>query len=62
MYLRPVGDGGVLYLALGHCNRPFDSARPGQLQPDLRGPWEMPVYKELVRRGIAWAAKRESDF
>jgi uncharacterized protein len=23
MYRRRVGDGGVLYLALGHCNRPF---------------------------------------
>lgn len=61
MYLRPVGAGGVLYMALGHCNRPFDTARPGMVAPDLRGPWEMPVYKELVRRGIAWAAKREGD-
>jgi len=26
MYRRMVGDGGVLYLALGHCNRPFDKA------------------------------------
>src|SRR5438874_7251100 len=34
MYLRPAGEGGVLYLALGHCNRPFDSARAGQMQPD----------------------------
>jgi type 1 glutamine amidotransferase len=29
--------------------------------PDLRGPWEMPVYKELIRRGIAWAARRDYD-
>jgi type 1 glutamine amidotransferase len=61
MYLRPVGAGGVLYMALGHCNRPFDTARPGMVAPDLRGPWEMPVYKELIRRGVAWAAKRESE-
>jgi uncharacterized protein len=59
MYLRPVGAGGVLYMALGHANRPFDTPRPDALQPDRRGPWEMTVYKELVRRGIAWAAKRE---
>ena len=28
MYRRKVGDGGVLYLALGHCNRPFDKPAP----------------------------------
>jgi uncharacterized protein len=59
MYRHRVGEGEVLYLALGHCNRPFDSPRPGMLQPDRRGPWEMPVYKELIRRGVAWAARRE---
>jgi uncharacterized protein len=59
MYHRQAGEGGVLYLALGHCNRPYDSPRAGVLQPDLRGPWELPVYKELIRRGVAWAARRE---
>ncbi|HEY7467663.1 MAG TPA: ThuA domain-containing protein [Dehalococcoidia bacterium] len=58
MYRRSVGDGGVLYLALGHCNRPFDVPPSGQLQPDRRGPWGMAAYQELVRRGIAWAARR----
>ena len=58
MYRRRVGDGGVLYLALGHCNRPFDTPPSGQLQTDNRGPWDMPVYKELIRRGIEWAARR----
>jgi hypothetical protein len=47
----------VLYLALGHCNRPFDKPRPDAPDsPDRRGPWELPVFKELVRRGVAWAA------
>jgi len=59
MYRRKVGDGGVLYLALGHCNRPFDKPRPDSLdRPDLRGPWSLPVYQELIRRGIDWAARR----
>ncbi len=58
MYRHRVGDGGVLYLALGHANRPFDTPRPGAVQPDHRGPWELPVYKELIRRGVAWAASR----
>jgi type 1 glutamine amidotransferase len=61
MYRHRVGDGGVLYLALGHANRPFDAPRPGMTMPDLRGPWEMPAYKELIRRGIAWAARRDYE-
>jgi uncharacterized protein len=59
MYHRQVGDGGVLYLALGHCNRPFDKPRPDAPDsPDRRGPWAEPVFKELIRRGIDWAAGR----
>ena len=59
MYRRRVGKGAVLYLALGHANRPYDKPfadRPDQ--PDYRGPWELPVYQELIRRGIDWAAGR----
>lgn len=59
MYRRRVGDGGVLYLALGHCRRRFDKPRPdGPEVSDQRGPWALPVYKELLRRGIDWAAQR----
>lgn len=59
MYRRRLGQGGVLYLALGHCNRPFDKPRPEMPDaPDRRGPWALPVYQELLRRGIAWAARR----
>jgi type 1 glutamine amidotransferase len=59
MYRRQVGDGGVLYLALGHCNRPFDKPRPDSPdRPDLRGPWGLPVYQTLIRRGVEWAAAR----
>jgi len=59
MYRHTVGRGGVLYLALGHCNRPFDKPRPDMPDsPDRRGPWSLPVYQELITRGIAWAAHR----
>ena len=59
MYRHPVGDGGVLYLALGHANRPFDKPRPeAPDSPDRRGPWPLPVFQELIRRGIDWAARR----
>ncbi len=59
MYRHRVGDGGVLYLALGHCNRPFDVPRPGMPDaPDRRGPWSTPLYQELIGRGVDWAARR----
>jgi uncharacterized protein len=59
MYRHRVGDGGVLYLALGHCNRPFDKPRPESPDaPDRRGPWSLPIHQELIRRGIDWAAQR----
>jgi type 1 glutamine amidotransferase len=59
MYRRRVGDGGVLYLALGHANRPYDKPFPHMPdQPDYRGAWDLPVFNELVRRGVDWAAGR----
>ncbi len=61
MYRHRVGsaDGGVLYLALGHCNRPYDKQRPEMADlPDRRGPWAMPLFQDLIRRGIDWAAHR----
>jgi type 1 glutamine amidotransferase len=61
MYRRKLGEGGVLYLALGHCNRPFDKPRADSPDsPDRRGPWSLPVHQELIRRGIAWAAGRRA--
>jgi type 1 glutamine amidotransferase len=61
LYKRKVGDqgGGILYLALGHANRPFDKPFPHLPdQPDYRGPWDMDLFKTLVNRGIEWAAHR----
>jgi len=59
MYRRRLGDGGILYLALGHCNRPFDKPRAEMPDsPDRRGPWSLPIHRELIRRGIEWAAGR----
>jgi type 1 glutamine amidotransferase len=60
MYKRRVGAGGVLYLALGHSNRRFGPARtdiPGD-QPVRAGMWGTPVHRELVKRGLEWAAQR----
>ncbi len=56
MYLHPVGAGEVLYLTLGHCRGPFDMRPILDRYPVVeRGSWSLPVYYELLRRGIAWA-------
>ena len=55
-YLRPVKQGAVLYLTLGHCRGHFDMNPLLDFWPRVeRGSWELPIFYELLRRGIAWA-------
>ncbi len=57
MYLHPEERGEVLYLTLGHCRGKYDMRPMMDIYPQVeRGSWELPVYYELVRRGIRWAA------
>ena len=57
-YLKDVGKGGVLYLTLGHCRGHFDMQPLLKWYPQIeRGSWELPVFYELLRRGIAWAKR-----
>ena len=56
MYLHPEGQGEVLYLTLGHCRGRYDMRPRMDVYPKIeRGSWELPVYYELLRRGIRWA-------
>ena len=55
-YLHPVGAGEVLYLTLGHCRGHYD------MQPMIefyevpeKGSWALPVFYDLLRRGLDWA-------
>jgi hypothetical protein len=59
MYLKAHGAGAVLYNTLGHCRGHYD------LQPMLdwwpsvdRCAWDLPVFYDLLRRGIVWAKTR----
>jgi hypothetical protein len=61
MYLKDHGEGAVLYNTLGHCRGHYD------LQPMLdwwptvdRCAWDLPVFHELLRRGIGWLKQRRS--
>ena len=57
LYLHAVGAGQVLYLTLGHCRGPYDMRPIIDVYPRTeRCAWEEPVYAELLRRGLRWAA------
>jgi type 1 glutamine amidotransferase len=57
LYLRPLGRGAVLYNTLGHCRGRYDMRPLVDMYPRIeRCAWNAPVYLELLRRGLAWAA------
>ena len=56
MYLRPLGDGAVLYNTLGHCRGHYDMAPMVPYYPQIeRCSWEQPAYYEILRRSLRWA-------
>lgn len=55
-YLRPLGQGSVLYNTLGHCRGHWDMAPLIDYYPVVeRCSWEKPEYHELLRRAIRWS-------
>jgi hypothetical protein len=56
MYLRPLGQGAVLYNTLGHCRGHYDMRPVMDFYPKIeRCSWEKPEYYELLRRSLRWA-------
>jgi type 1 glutamine amidotransferase len=56
MYLRPLGEGAVLYNTLGHCRGHYDMVPAMDYYPQIeRGSWEHTAYYELLRRSLRWA-------
>ena len=60
-YTRAVGDGGVTYVALGHCHNPAirasRAADPTDTTPlTFRGSWETDAFITLLRNAITWGA------
>lgn len=54
-YIRPIGQGAVLYLTLGHCRGHYDMQPLLEYYPRIeRGSWDLPVFYDLLRRGIEW--------
>ncbi len=60
-YIHRVGEGAVLYLTLGHCRGHYDMY---DLNPPLeyypaveRCAWDLPVFYDLLRRGLDWTKR-----
>jgi type 1 glutamine amidotransferase len=49
-YTRPIGRGGVTYIALGHCQNPAVGTPP----PLATDTWETAPYQTLLRNAITW--------
>jgi hypothetical protein len=57
LYLHAQGKGEVLYFTLGHCRGKYDMQPLIEEYPVVeRCSWQSPVYYEILRRGIGWAA------
>ncbi len=55
-YINRTGEGAVLYLTIGHCRGHFDMQPFVEYWPSVdRCAWNLPVFYDLLRRGIAWA-------
>lgn len=58
LYLKKTGEGEVLYCTLGHARGRYDMQPLMAEYPQVeRGSWAVPAFHELLRRGIAWAAR-----
>jgi hypothetical protein len=56
LYIKPQGEGAVLYNTLGHCRGHYDMQPHLDYWPTVdRCAWDLPVFYDLLRRGIAWA-------
>ena len=62
-FVRDVGEGGVAYIAPGHCHTPLTNGQPYvdvSVSPDkktplhFRGPWETAAYQQLLQNAVAW--------
>ncbi|MDT0576001.1 ThuA domain-containing protein [Croceicoccus sp. F390] len=58
-YIKQHGSGAVLYNTLGHCRGHYDLQPMAEWWPSVdRGAWELPVFRDLLSRGIAWLKER----
>lgn len=58
LYLRQAGAGEVVYFNLGHARGHYDAPHRTPYWPNVeRGSWDTPEFREILARGIRWAAR-----
>jgi type 1 glutamine amidotransferase len=61
-YINAIEKGAVLYLTLGHCRGHYDMQPLMDFYPHVEnGSWDLPVFYDLLRRGIQWCSGRVSE-
>jgi type 1 glutamine amidotransferase len=56
LFIKKQGEGAVLYNTLGHCRGHYDMQPHLDFWPTVdRCAWDLPVFYDLLRRGINWA-------
>lgn len=67
-YTRDIGEGGVTYVALGHCHTPSTNSQPfvdtsvssdGKTPPYLRQTWETAGFNQLLENAMQWGIEGE---
>jgi uncharacterized protein len=62
MYIKRQGKGAVLYNTLGHCRGHYDLQPLADWWPTIdRCAWDLPVFYDLLRRGLGWIKQRALD-
>ncbi len=68
-YTKQLGEGGVTYIALGHCHSPTTNGQPfvdvsvdpaGTTPLLFRGSWETEAFERLLQNGIAWGTRSDA--
>jgi hypothetical protein len=60
MFLRQVGVGTILHLALGHRRGHYDAPhRTPYVERPEPGPWGNEMFRTLLARSLAWAARTD---
>ena len=65
-YAQDVGEGEVVYIALGHCHSPATNSQPfvdksvdpeGKTPAYVRTTWETPEFQRMMRNAVAWGMR-----
>ncbi len=65
-YAQDVGEGEVVYIALGHCHSPATNSQPfvdksvdpeGKTPAYVRTTWETPEFQRMLRNAVAWGMR-----